>query len=203
MGLADTKATIAAYDQYSDVYDQEVIEFWDKFPRLTIEAFVSNLPGKKVLNLGSGSGRDALILQNEGLEVVCLDASHKMVEITRQFGFESHQAKFTEMSFPAQGFDGVWAYTSLIHVPPDEAAEAIWQLRTFLMPGGIFLIGVILGERAEMVVRRSMPGAERYFKHYQRDEITKMVSSLGFKLQYEERYQPHRTIYLSQVYKLD
>ena len=195
--------TIAAYDQYHDVYDREVVEFWNKFPPTTVQAFCDNLPGQQVLDLGSGSGRDALILRHHGLEVTCLDASEKMIEQTQRLGFKSRKADFSDMQLPEQSFDGVWAYTSLIHVPPSEATQAIRDIVRTLRPNGVFLIGVIIGDDAGMVERKTMPGAKRYFKQYRPTEVTNMVSSLGFKLRYEEKYQPHNTVYLSQVYVME
>ncbi len=195
-----TDQTVAAYDQYSELYDQEVAEFWEKFPRATVKAFCGRLPGKRVLDLGSGSGRDALILRAQGLEVTCLDASAKMVEMTRGLGFESRQAQFAEMKLPEAGFDGVWAYTSIIHVAPDEAARVVQKLARALKPGGAFLLGVILGEGAGMVERKTMPGAQRYFKRYSREELGALVLPQGFTLAYEEEYRPRNSAYLSQVY---
>jgi SAM-dependent methyltransferase len=194
--------TIAAYNQYHQVYDEEVAAFWNKFPQTTVQAFCNSLPGNNVLNVGSGSGRDAVILRGQGLTVTCLDASPKMVEMTRQLGFPSRVAEFSHMQLPAQEFDGAWAYTSLIHVPPAEAAQAIQAVARALKPHGTLLIGIILGQDAGMVTRKTMPGAQRYFKYYTKPEITNLVSPLGFELCYEEEYQPHNTIYLSQVYKL-
>lgn len=52
--------TIAAYDAYSGEYDEDTEYFWDTFPVSVLDAFVKRLPGKRILNLGSGPGRDAL-----------------------------------------------------------------------------------------------------------------------------------------------
>lgn len=197
-----TNPTIAAYDQYFDVYDQEVVEFWDKFPQATIKAFCEALRGQQVLDLGSGSGRDAIILRDQGLEVTCLDASGKMVEMTRRLGFESRQAEFSNMQLADNYYDGVWAYTSLIHVSSEDAQAAMRVVARALKPNGIFLVGVIVGDTAGMVERKTMPNSRRYFKYYRREEITEMVSSCGFRLLYQEEYQPHTTTYLSQVYQL-
>jgi SAM-dependent methyltransferase len=195
-----TNSTIATYDQYAQIYDQEVIDFWANFPEAFIDKYISLLPGKRVLNLGSGSGRDALLLRDRGLEVVCLDASKAMVEITNNLGFESHLATFAELGFPKESFDGIWAYTSLIHIPKDEAKEVIKNIRTLLKPDGVFAIGVIQGETASMVERKTMPGAARYFKNYTSEELKAFIEPLGFTFQYEQNYQPHNSIYVNQLY---
>jgi len=192
--------TIATYDKYADVYDKEVVDFWNNFPRDFIETFVSTLTGKRVLDLGSGSGRDAVLLRDCGLEVVCVDASKAMTDITTKLGFESHLASFSELDFPTSSFDGIWAYTSLIHISKNEARNVIAKLHTLLKPSGAFAIGVIEGNTAGMVERKTMPGAMRYFKNYHKDELRQLVEPIGFTLKYETDYQPHNSVYLNQLY---
>ena len=75
--------TIDTYDRYHDVYDNETKDFWKNFPLTTIDFFAKHLEGKKVLDLGSGPSRDALLLKEAGLEVVCLDASKEMIAQAR------------------------------------------------------------------------------------------------------------------------
>jgi len=77
--------TIKTYDKYAQIYDDEVADFWDNFPETFIDNFVSLLHGQRILNLGSGSGRDAILLRNQKLEVVCVDASKAMIDITKKF----------------------------------------------------------------------------------------------------------------------
>ncbi len=195
-----TEPTIETYNKYAEIYDQEVVEFWDNFPKEFIQRFVSLLPGKRVLNLGSGSGRDALLLREAGLDVVCLDASERMVQITTALGFESHLATFSKLNFPAASFDGAWAYTSLIHIPKEGAEAAITRVRSLLKPNGTFAIGAIQGDSAGMVERKTMPGALRYFKNYSSGELKQLIGPLGFQFVYQQDYQPHNSIYINQLY---
>lgn len=194
------QSTISAYNKYAQIYDEEVIEFWDNFPSEFISKFVASLPGKRVLNLGSGSGRDAILLRDQGLEVICVDASKSMIDITTNLGFESHLMTFAELNFPKASFDGVWAYTSLIHVPKPDAKTIIENVSVLLKPSGMFAIGVIEGKTAGMDERQTMPGSSRYFKKYGRDEIKKLVAACGLNFIYEKDYQPHNSVYLNQLY---
>ena len=193
-------STIDAYDKYADIYDQEVVEFWDNFPSEFISKFVRLLPGKRVLNLGSGSGRDALLLREHGLDVICIDASSTMIDMTNRLGFESHQSTFDELTFPNEAFDGVWAYTSLIHVPKLEAEKVLGRVYAFLKFGGAFAIGAIEGETASMVERKTMPNSTRYFKMYKKDELQKLVEGCGLNFVHQQDYQPHNSVYLNQLY---
>jgi SAM-dependent methyltransferase len=192
--------TIETYNKYAQIYDKEVIEFWGNFPESFIDKFVSLLPGKRILDLGSGSGRDAMLLQSRGLEVVCLDASEAMVEITTKLGFESRLANFSELEFPPTSFDGVWAYMSLIHIPKDETKRVATRIHALLAPKGAFAVGTIKGDSAGMVERKTMPGVARYFKNYSKAELRQLIEPLGFSFQYEVDYQPRNSVYLNQLY---
>ncbi|HEX8227467.1 MAG TPA: class I SAM-dependent methyltransferase [Candidatus Saccharimonadales bacterium] len=196
----DRKVTIETYDRYAQIYDEEVVEFWDNFPREFLARFRALTTSDRVLNVGSGSGRDALLLRDLGLEVTCVDGSHSMVKMTQSQGLDSYHADFADIDFPAESFGGIWAYTSLIHVPKEEAASIIGHLHTLLASGGTFAIGVIEGMSDGMVERRTMPGAGRYFKNYIGQELTAMIEPIGFQLAYESSYQPHSNVYLNQIY---
>lgn len=194
--------TIQTYDNYADIYDSEVVEFWQRFPSLTIDRFVSFLSGTKVLNLGSGSGRDALLLRDAGLDVTCLDASNSMVSMTKQLGFPTIHTDFSHLDLDTYSFDGVWAYTSLIHVPPEELIATVTYLKKIIPENGIVLLGLIEGNGAKIVHRESMPGAERYFHFYQPDEIDNLMAGIDFELLFSEKYQPNKTLYLNRIYRI-
>ena len=110
------KKTINTYNRLAKEYDQETTDFWDKFPQDFFYEFIKLVQGR-VLDVGSGPGRDGLILQNEGLDVVCLDASEAMIKMSSEKGLESVLGDFNNLPFAGEFFDGVWAYTSLLHVP--------------------------------------------------------------------------------------
>jgi hypothetical protein len=54
--------TIDTYNAYAVAYDDETTGFWRDFPTPFIDAFASRVKGD-VINIGSGPGRDALLLK--------------------------------------------------------------------------------------------------------------------------------------------
>lgn len=193
--------TVSTYDKYHDVYDNETIEFWKLFPPVVIQSFVSSLPGKRILNIGSGPGRDALILKDQGLDVMCVDASKEMVTRTKFLGFESRLMDMREIDFPPESFDGIWAYTSLLHIPKADVKIVLHKFSTCLKDNGVILCGMIEGSFDGDIIRESMPNAKRYFRFYTEDEITQVFTSAGFELLYQNKYQPNKMIYLNQIYR--
>jgi len=194
------QATIKTYDKYAKEYDEEVIEFWENFPKIIIDKFCEKLKGNKTLDLGSGSGRDAIILREKGLEIICVDASKEMVKITNNLGFKSIESDFQNYSFPKEKFDGVWAYTSLLHITKEEMKKVLKEIYKTLKPDGVFLIGMIEGIYEGEVERENMLGEKRFFRFYEEQELRKMIGEIGFKFEFQERYKPHSKTYLSQIY---
>ncbi len=199
--MAMDRATIKTYDKYAKEYDQEVIEFWENFPKIIIDKFCEDLKGKKILDLGSGSGRDALILRDKGLEIVCVDASKEMIKITNNLGFESIESDFQNYDFSKEKFDGVWAYTSLLHINKEEMKKILKKIYKTLKPNGIFLIGMIEGIYEGEIERENMLGEKRFFRFYEEQELKNIIEKIGFKFEFQERYKPHSKTYLSQIYR--
>lgn len=192
--------TINTYNLFDGIYDDETVEFWSKFPKTTINKFTKYLPGKRILNLGSGPGRDALLLRNAGLEVICVDAAIKMINRTSKLGFKSIQADFRMLNFPTGSFDGVWAFTSLLHISKSDVGVVLKNVHSILKNRGILLVGMIEGTYEGNKERDSMPNTYRYFKFYEEIELKTLITPLGFKFLTQERYKPHTNTYISQIY---
>ena len=108
--------TVNTYNRMVGAYEQETDTFWEEFPDAIIRKYKESVRSGVVLDVGSGPGRDGLIIKNTGVDVVCLDAARSMVERATERGLPSVQADFLNLPFANQSFDGVWAYTSLLHV---------------------------------------------------------------------------------------
>ena len=106
----------------------------DKFARLA---------KGKVLDIGSGPGRDGLLLKDMGIEVICLDASEAMVKMCEEKGMEAVTGDFNSLTFRDSSFEGVWAYTSILHVPKSEVSDSLREIKRVLRQGGILGLGLI------------------------------------------------------------
>lgn len=203
LARAATDTTITSYNDYAQEYKEEVKEFWRLFPKTTLEEFRKNLKGKKILDLGSGPGYDAILLRDTGLDVLCIDGSASMVKITEKLGFASLEKKFSELELGTESFDGVWAYTSLLHVSQNEMKETVKNIHRWLKKDGIFLIGMIEGEfeGEKTGLGIANKNAHRYFKFYNEENLEKIISPLGFRKIFQEKYKPYSKTYIHQLYR--
>ncbi len=99
-------------------------------------------PGRRVLDLGCGTGTLALLVEKTGAKVVGLDADSQALAIAqgkaRREGRELRlvRALATAAPFPARTFDRVVSSLVFHHLTTDEKRAALAQARRLLAPGG-------------------------------------------------------------------
>lgn len=191
--------TIQTYNLMAKEYDEETADFWEKLPRTFLDKF-AELASGKVLNVGSGPGRDSVLLKEKGLDVVCLDASSVMVELCKEKGFTSVLGDFMSLPFNDNSFDGVWAYTSLLHVPKSSVVKAIGEISRVLKNGCVLGLGLIEGDREEY---RESSGVNmlRWFSFYTKKEVEDLLKESGFELMYFEQFKPRSKNYLNFIFR--
>ena len=192
--------TIRTYNAINELYDAETRDFWDRFPIDIVRKFVELLPGDEILDLGSGPGRDAIILRNHGLKVTCVDGSENMVNMTVKLGFNSVLSDLRVFDSPDKKYHGIWAYSSLIHLNFDESQELVEKLSGILEDGGIMFLGLIQGEGHEVV---SLAGSSftRYFEYYDHRKIMALIENTSFKLVFQDSFKPGNQVYLNYIFR--
>jgi ubiquinone/menaquinone biosynthesis C-methylase UbiE len=99
----------------------------------------------RVLEVGCGAGAMAQRVRDElGTEVVAVDSSERMVELTRQRGIEAYVADVTALPFGESEFDCVFAGWVLYHVLDRD--RAISECARVLEPGGRFTTATLADE---------------------------------------------------------
>lgn len=191
------QATIEAYDRYATQYDLDTIDFWERFPVGFLARFIE-LSGKKVIDIGSGPGRDAVILQEHGFDVTCLDASQTMVTLTQEKGFTSILGDFNNLPFAEDSFDGAWAYTSLLHTPKTAISRPLSEIHRILQPNGLLGLGMIEGETEIYRTTEQVP-MPRLFSFYTQTELEKIVRRSGFTILHQEVFKPGSRRYLNLI----
>lgn len=193
------KQTIDTYNKMAKDYDDETVDFWDRFPRTFIDKFVE-LSGEKIIDVGSGPGRDGLLLQQAGKEVVCIDASESMIKLSSERGLKSILAEFNNLPFEDNFFDGVWSYTALLHIPKKSIKSPLNEISRVLKKSGIFALGLIEGD-GEYYKESSGVGMPRLFSFYQKEEIVSLCKEHGFELVYFESFKPGSKNYLNFIFQ--
>ncbi|MEK7632858.1 MAG: class I SAM-dependent methyltransferase [Patescibacteria group bacterium] len=187
--------TIATYNALAQAYDNETVDFWARFPADFVDEFAGRVSGK-VLNVGSGPGRDSVLLRNREIDVTCFDASEAMIALTQAQGFRSVLGDFESMLFADGEFGGVWAYTSLLHMPKFRIDVAMNEIRRVLKDGGVFAIGMREGD-FDGYRPSSEIDAPRWFSFYSKTELEEILVRNGFEIVHFAEYTPGTKNYLN------
>ncbi len=186
-GITDNLRT--AYDARAKGRDAVAIAPWKGEERARFLTELEREGKKRLLEIGSGPGRDGLFFQNEGLSVVCTDLSPKMVSLCLQKGLEAHVMDFLHLDFPERSFDAVFALNSLLHVPKDSMPSLLGQINRLLQAGGLFYMGVYGGEDFEGVLPNDDYDPKRFFSFHTDVAIITLLCST-FELVYYRRVDP-------------
>ena len=103
-------------------------------------------PGARVLDFGCGSGRDAKHFLEAGFAVDAVDGSPELCRIASELtGLPVRCMRFEELS--AQSiYDGIWACSSILHVPSRQLLALLAKMAAALKPGGVVYTSFKLGE---------------------------------------------------------
>ncbi len=94
-------------------------------------------PAASILDAGCGSGRDTRYFVRRGYKVTAFDYSPAMVKLAaRLTGQEILQLAFEALDFEDR-FHGIWACSSLIHVPKQALREVISRLSRSMRVDGV------------------------------------------------------------------
>lgn len=115
-----------------------------------LERFIDELPEApadtvRILDAGTGSGRDARAFHHAGYQVAAFDASPAMVKAATEFaGLPVQHMRFEDFSWE-HPFEGIWACASLLHVTRRDLPSVMRRLANHLVTDGILYASFKLG----------------------------------------------------------
>ena len=118
----------------------------------TQDKFLNRLKqGDSILDFGCGSGRDTKYFLKSGFLVDAIDGSRELCKIAGEYtGLEVKQMLFQELD-SNEKYDGIWACSSILHLPKTELKLVLRKMGTALKENGIiytsFKYGEFEGER--------------------------------------------------------
>lgn len=118
-------------------------------------------PGARVLDLGAGVGRHALLLANAGFDVTALDAAPDGLARIEEVGagVTTVEGRMDALPFEDGAFDHVLSWNVIYHGDEAVLTRTIAEIARVLKPGGTYL-GTMLSKRRLPVERAKAPGHE-------------------------------------------
>lgn len=138
------------------------------------ETFMRLLPPKgKILDLGCGSGRDALAFTKAGFRVTAIDSAPEMCRLaSEKTGLNIQCQDFRDINFQSE-FDGVWACASLVHLTSDEVEAMFTRINKALKNSGVFYFSL-------KGVGSCQPDDVPEFVFYEEQEVDEIINKTGF-----------------------
>ncbi|MBL7053487.1 MAG: class I SAM-dependent methyltransferase [Candidatus Portnoybacteria bacterium] len=193
------KETIKSYDKNAKDLSKKFKELMDLKRRYEFPRFVSLLKGKKILDLGCGSGDHSLYFKKRGLDVVSVDLSKEMINLCKEKGLNALVMDIEDLDFKDKSFDGIWAVTSLLHVQKSKLGKVIKKLNNILKNDGIFYICIKEGE-GESLIKDKSGNLSRFFAFWKEEEIIELFKKY-FVLIENKKIQLKNTVFLEIFFK--
>ncbi len=175
-------ATIRAYDEHAAAYRESTAVVGPELAAV-IGTFAARLGADaRVLEIGSGGGRDALALEAAGLHVRRTDITPGFVELLRGDGHEASVVDPLHDDLGAPGsYDGVWASACLLHVERADLPTVLERLAAVTRVGGLLHVSLKEGD-GEAWSRHGSIGAPRRFVYWREDPLTAVLAGAGWQV---------------------
>lgn len=192
------------YDLMAGDYDGkkgEKLAFLNSFEEGEFLGMIGDVNGKKVLDVGCGTGRLIGDLLREGADVYGVDVSERMVEIAAKKYSRAHLqvADAYSLPFDDESFDVVVAAFLIVHLkrPEDFFAEAY----RILKEGGVLVVSNINQKKPPLLKAES--SREKFYidSHYHIPKhVLEKLEHEFFKIE-DEKFVYEGKVWVNQVVK--
>jgi SAM-dependent methyltransferase len=185
---ADSESTRASYDLVAPEYTRLISDELKGKPldRELLDRFAARVAGKGVVcDLGCGPGHVARYLHGRGAEVFGIDLSPAMLEQARQInpGIEFREGNMSALDLPDGVLAGIVAFYSIIHIPREDVAVVLQEMRRVLQPGGLLLLAFHRGSDVVHLDEWWGQAVSLDFAFFERDEMEGYLRQAGFAIE--------------------
>jgi SAM-dependent methyltransferase len=170
--------TLASYEAAAERYRDALTRpqpAWLAF----LDAFTTRVAGGHVLEVGSGPGREALLLEDRGLTVTRSDATAAFVVMMAAAG---HAAQRIDVRVDPLGgpYDGIFANAVLLHLAREQLAPVLRRLRAAVRTDGTLGVSLKEGDGEEQHARKlDLP---RHFTYWREAELRSALAASGWRV---------------------
>lgn len=183
---ASARATVAAYDVSAGPYRDGTLVMPDSV-RAVLARFVSAVPeGARILEIGSGPGRDAQALEASGLNVRRTDITNGFVRMMLDEGYDADLIDplvddLTDPKSPHEPYDGVWASACLLHVARADLPSVLTRLAAATREGGALHLSLKEGDGEEWSTHGNVTGPRR-FVYWRAEPLRTALEEAGWSV---------------------
>ncbi len=140
-------------------------EPWKKDARKGFTKLAKDANKKTLLELGSGTGEDALYFKKQGFDVTATDLSEKMVEKCKERGLNAKVVDLYHLESLKKTFDCIYSMNVLLHVPRKDLSRVLDLISDTLNTKGLFFYGVYANGKnvKKIITDKKKMGLPRFF----------------------------------------
>lgn len=155
-------------------------------PVESIEKFISLLPpNAKIIDIGCGSGRDAQLFSQRGVEVLGIDFCANLLDIAKKNAplCKFQWMDFEAMDLPAASFDGAWSACSLGHSSKEILPDVLNKIHLLLKRNGYFYLALKKGSGESLDNDLRYEGNfKKFWSFFEEEELTTILQTAQFKI---------------------
>lgn len=145
----DNNETIYYYNKNASSFINNTVTVDFAATQMRFKSRLKN--GASILDFGCGSGRDTKYFLEQGCQVTAIDGSIELCKAATQYtGIPVKHMLFQELN-ETDTYDGIWACSSILHLPFPELEDVFHRMAVALKKDGIiytsFKYGTYQGER--------------------------------------------------------
>ncbi|MCH7568349.1 MAG: class I SAM-dependent methyltransferase [Nanoarchaeota archaeon] len=187
--------TKESYDKNAEYFSEYFRNVFNLEERKEFSKFIKSINGNKILDLGCGDGEHGIYFKNQGFDVVGIDISESFLRIANEKGLNVLKMDIEDLKFDDNFFDGIWAVTSLLHVPKRNFSNVVNKLTKILKSRGILYVCVKEGEGEGFIIDKNDGSTKRFFAFWEKDEILNYFRDYFDLLDFKEA-KVNNTIFL-------
>lgn len=188
--------TIASYDANVDRYVASTPAAIAASVEAMLVELAGKVPGGRVLEIGSGPGREADRLEALGLSVDRTDATPAFVAALRQAG---HDARLLDVRDGDLGgpYDAVLANAVLLHIARDHLEAVLRRVLQAVRPGGWMFATFKEGNGEDWTVAKL--DAPRWFVYWREQPLRDLLERVGWRVERIDHFQGRTEPWLTTV----
>ena len=132
----------------------------------------------KILELGSGFGRDADYIESQGFRVQRSEAARSFIMMMEKGGHKPILLNAITGEYGGP-YDLIFANAVLLHFTPEETLTVMKKANNALAPGGLFAFRLKSGSGSEWDTSMKLP---RRMHYWMPDDLKKVVTESGFEI---------------------
>ncbi|MCD7837131.1 MAG: class I SAM-dependent methyltransferase [Lachnospiraceae bacterium] len=179
------RIVIDAYDKIASEYTSAYAED-DEYDFRYLKLFIERLRGKRILDMGCGTGTIMSFMDRQGFEITGIDASKGMLSIAqRDFpAFDFVEGNILSTCFDDADFDGIILSYTVNHFTDDDISKLATEIDRLLKENGLVYISAHVGNGEGIFPDPLDASLKIYYNLLTQDKLDRLFS--GFQRVYFE-----------------